>query len=142
MTTKDIIIIIIIIIIKNMQNKLHTIHFFSLSNHRLHSQSPSSDHGTHGLPEVPEFHWTHEFWQTPWPLGKRLNSQKILNSLKKRVKISWKRVPFPDQLSLTSVVWKISTGQPGLSAWLCSLSAPPHLLVSETWETEKRFLIS
>jgi len=46
------------------------------------------------------------------------------------------------KLSMISVVWNISTGQPGLAAWLCSLPAPAHLLFSQTWETEKRSLIS
>jgi len=38
------------------------------------------------------------------------------------------------------MVWNISTGQLGLSAWLCSLPAPAHLLVSQTWETEEKVL--
>jgi len=32
--------------------------------------------------------------------------------------------------SMTSVVWNISTGQVGLAAWLCSLPALVHLLIS------------
>jgi len=34
------------------------------------------------------------------------------------------------KLSTTPVVWNISTGQLGLAAWLCSLAALVHLLVS------------
>jgi len=34
------------------------------------------------------------------------------------------------KLSVTSMVWNISTGQLGLAAWLCSLPAPAHLLLS------------
>ena len=40
-------------------------------------------------------------------------------------------------LSVTSMAWNISTAQLGLTAWLCSLPAPAHLLVSWTQETEK-----
>jgi len=40
------------------------------------------------------------------------------------------------------MVWNISVGQLGLAAWLCSLPAPAHQLISQTWETEKRSLIS
>jgi len=45
-------------------------------------------------------------------------------------------------LSMPSTIWNISIGQLGLAAWLCSLPAPAHLLISQTWETEKslRFL--
>jgi len=45
-------------------------------------------------------------------------------------------------LSMTSVVWNISVSQLGRAAWLCSLPAPAHLLISWTWETGKspRFL--
>jgi len=32
--------------------------------------------------------------------------------------------------SMTSMVWNISIGQRGLAAWLCSLPAPAHLLIS------------
>jgi len=39
--------------------------------------------------------------------------------------------------SMTSMVCNISTGHLGLAAWLCSLPAPEHLLISQTWETEK-----
>ena len=34
------------------------------------------------------------------------------------------------KLSMTFMVWHISTGQLGLAAWLCSLPAPAHLLIS------------
>jgi len=46
--------------------------------------------------------------------------------------------PIPShKLSMMSMVWNISTGQLGLAAWLCSLPAPAHLLISRTWETGK-----
>jgi len=35
------------------------------------------------------------------------------------------------------MVWNVSIGQLGLAAWLCSLPAGVHLLISKTWETEK-----
>jgi len=41
------------------------------------------------------------------------------------------------KLSMVSMVWNISTGRAWLSAWLCSLPAPAHLLISQTRETEK-----
>jgi len=46
-----------------------------------------------------------------------------------------KRIPAPQpttiyKLSMTSMVWNISTGQLGLDAWLCSLPALVHLLIS------------
>jgi len=34
------------------------------------------------------------------------------------------------KLSMTSMVRNISLGQLGLAAWLCSLPAPAHLLIS------------
>jgi len=36
-----------------------------------------------------------------------------------------------------SMVWNISFGQHGLAAWLCSLPAPAHLLISWIGETGK-----
>jgi len=42
-------------------------------------------------------------------------------------------------LSMTSMLWSISTGQLGLAAWLLSLSAPARLLISWTWKTGKSF---
>jgi len=90
----------------NMQNKLHTIQVFSLPNDHLHSQSQSSDFAK-----------------------KSLNSLKSLNSQKKaHIPAPW---PTPIYtMSLMSMVWSISTGQRGLAAWLCSLPAPAHLLIS------------
>jgi len=41
--------------------------------------------------------------------------------------------PWPTPLykqSIMSMIWNISTGQPGLTLWLCSLPAPAHLLSS------------
>ena len=46
------------------------------------------------------------------------------------------------KLSTTSVMWNISIGQLGLAAWLCSLPAPAHLLVSSILENWKKSLIS
>jgi len=42
---------------------------------------------------------------------------------------------------MASMVWNISVGQLGLAAWLCSLPALVHLLIIQTWESEKRSLI-
>jgi len=48
-----------------------------------------------------------------------------------------RKIPAPEptpihQLSMMSMVWNISIGQLGLSAWLCSLPAPAHLFFSRT----------
>ena len=60
----------------------------------------------------------------------------------KRVQLTEKRVsaPWPTPIhkpSMTSMVWNISIDQLGLAAWLCSLPAPAHLLISQTQETEE-----
>ena len=60
--------------------------------------------------------------------------------LAEKFKLTEKKVPalWPNRiciLSMTSMVWNISIGQIGLGAWLCSLPAPAHLLISWTWET-------
>jgi len=39
---------------------------------------------------------------------------------------------------MTSMVWNISMSQLGLAAWQCCLPAPAHLLISLTWENEKK----
>ena len=57
------------------------------------------------------------------------------------------KIPAPQptpihKLSMMSMVWNICVGQPGLAAWLCSLPAPAHRLVSWIWETGKKSLIS
>jgi len=46
------------------------------------------------------------------------------------------------KLSLVSMVWNICVGHPGLAAWLCSLPAPAHRLISWIWETGEKSLIS
>ena len=74
-----------------------------------------------------------------------MNSQESSNSETREDSNSQKReelIPAPQpipihKLSTTSMVRDISTGQPGLPAWLCSVPAPAHLLISWTWETEK-----
>jgi len=64
---------------------------------------------------------------------------------KKRIELLEKRflppflnrpAPIPKQ-SKTSMIWNICIGQLGLAVWLCSLTAPAHLLVSRIWETGK-----
>ena len=57
------------------------------------------------------------------------------------------RVPGPRPtpvyvLSMMSMVWNIAVGQRGLATWLCSLQGPAHLLISRTWETGKKSLVS
>ena len=105
---------------KTMQNKRHTAQFLSPPNNRLRRQSPSSDCRTRRCH------------------GARRTHRKV-----KLLEKDPAPQPAPVyMLSMTSVVRSISTGQPGLAAWLCSLPAPAHLLFSQTWETEKRSLIS
>ena len=80
-------------------------------------------------------------------VGKRQNSQIKF----KLSKIDWtpgkesscSPEPTPiDKLIMASMVWNISIAQLWLAAWLRSLPAPAHLLISQTWETEKKYLIS
>jgi len=64
------------------------------------------------------------------------NSQKKTEPTEKFKFSGKKEVSCPTQPapihkpSMMSVVWNISTGQLGLAAWLCSLPAPAHLLMS------------
>ena len=55
--------------------------------------------------------------------------------MERRIPASW-QIPIHN-LSATSMVWSISTGQLALVAWLLSLPAPAPLLISWTWETGK-----
>ena len=68
--------------------------------------------------------------------GKKKESREDYNSWKKRNSPAPRPMPIY-KLSVTSMVRNISTGQLGLAAWLCSLPAPAHLLISWTWETGK-----
>jgi len=57
------------------------------------------------------------------------------SKLMEKFKLREKRVPAPQQtpirkLSMMSMVWNISVAQLVLAAWLCSLPAPAHLLIS------------
>jgi len=75
-------------------------------------------------------------------MEKRPNSQKKVQThrrdqtpIKREAKCLEKRVPasqptLSHKLSMTPMVWNISVGQLGLAAWLCSLPALVHLLVS------------
>jgi len=40
-------------------------------------------------------------------------------------------------LSMVSMIWNIPVGQLGLLAWLCSLPAPAHLLISQAQKLKK-----
>jgi len=105
----------------NMQNKLRTWNVQILQNSQ-NSQKNLCTHGKVGTPRQ----------------EKDSDSQK--SRLKKRPPAPW---PTPiHNLSMMSMVWNLSTGQLGLAAWLRSLPAPAHLLVSWTWETEKKSPIS
>jgi len=109
-----------------MQNSLYRIQFFSPPDDRLHSRYLRSNRWTCRFPGLMEIGWTHREVQT---CGKQRTHGK-----QKRVPAPW---PTPIyMLSMTSMVWNISFGQLGLDAWLCSLPALVHLLISWTWATE------
>ena len=81
--------------------------------------------------------------QNSW---KRPNSWRSSNSWKredsKPTENEREKIPAPQptpihKRSITSMVWNISIGQLGLAAWLWSLPAPAHLLLSSVWETGK-----
>ena len=69
------------------------------------------------------------------------NFQKSFNSQEKKGITEW-RIPALQlapiyTLSMTSILWNFSTGQPGLAAWLYSLPGPAHLLIAEYWKLKK-----
>jgi len=66
-------------------------------------------------------------------------TEKVSKSQKKKV-AGRRSIPIY-KLSIMAIVWNNSIGQLGLAAWLCSLPALVHLLISQTWETEKKSLI-
>jgi len=73
--------------------------------------------------------------------GKVKLTERITN-LQKRIELTENKVPALQPtpmyiLSMRSVVWNISIGQLELATWLCSLPALVHLLISQSWETEK-----
>jgi len=59
----------------------------------------------------------------------KLIEKRELNSRKKERILAPRPTPIPKP-TMVSMAWNISTGQPGLAAWLCSLPTPAHLLVS------------
>ena len=117
----------------NMQNKLHTIQF---SHHLMTDLQPVPEQRSWNA-KLTNF-W--EFRKTPpkkWtPRKVRTCGQDSIWTPRK-----WEELrascplaaPF-HKLSVTSVVWNISTGQLGPATWLCSLPAPARLLISWTWE--------
>ena len=123
-------------IIMNMQNKLYTIQFFSPPDDwfAVSPQAAITEPQTLG------------FLRILWNSQKSLNLQKSFNSWMRADSNLWKKqeeqIP-PTQptliykLSMTSMVWTISTGQLGLAVWLCSLPAPAQLVISWIWATGK-----
>ena len=120
----------------NMQKKLYTINFFSPLNNRLRSQSLSSSVRTQNL-------WISLISQILWNSQKKDCTGKVWSPRQERIWIHGKEnipAPWPTpiyKLSMMSMVGNISIGQLGLAAWLCSLPAPAHLLLSWTGETGK-----
>jgi len=110
-----------------MQNKPYTFFFFSLPKDQLCSLFPKQQSCNTELADFTNFLEL---------LKKRPNSQKKFElQAKKQMKRKkeYSCPPWPTaicKLNMTSRVCNISTGQLGLSAWLCSLPAPAHLLMS------------
>jgi len=78
--------------------------------------------------------------QNKWYTIQILTAQQLMMQPvpEQQSQISWIPAPWTTsiyKLGMMSMVWNNSTGQPGLAAWLCSLPAPAHLLISWTWET-------
>jgi len=124
----------------NMQTKLYTIQF----THR-----PMT--GSHSVPE--QWSWNLELAvfmnftklpkKTELPEKFELRDQRGFKltekrRLKKKIPAPWPTLIY--KLRMTSMVWSISMGQLGLAAWLCSLPAPAHLLISWVWETGEKVL--
>ena len=84
--------------------------------------------------ELTDFPELTKLMQRVQTLGKGMNSQKRIELTEKD------QAPKKEVASLSAnplcrlitmpMVWNISIGQPGLAAWLCSLSAPAQLLIS------------
>ena len=111
----------ILLLIMNMQSKLYTIQFLSLAGD-WYTASPRA--------AIAE-HETCAFCGTPQKKTKRMEKSELPEE-----KESMPAQPTPiHKLSTMSMVWNISTGQLGLAAWLCSLPAPVHLLISWIRET-------
>jgi len=103
---------------KSAKQTIHNTIFFSLPDDPLPSQCPSSDR---------------RMWNS-WILQILWNSQKK-SKLMEKFELPKREDPCPlanpiYKLRMTSVVWNISIGQPGLPVWLCSLPSPAHLLIS------------
>ena len=112
-TTKE-----IIIIVNNFQKNHDAIQFFSLPDDWV-AASPRA--AIAELADFPTLLKTFELMENFQLLGK------------KRFLPTW---PMPIyKLNMMSMVWNISIGQLGLAAWLCSLPALVHLLVSWRWAT-------
>jgi len=81
------------------------------------------------------------FSSTRWPIAQPIPKQWLQNPWNSwNSWISWIPAPWPTRiykLSMMSMVWNISIDYFGLAAWLCSLPALIHLLISQTWETGK-----
>jgi len=110
-----------------MQNKLYAIQFFFPPDGvKPKSQSLSSDHG---IPEIMNFEKFPKKTELP---------EKFELPNKRGFKLTetiGAEIPAPrptpiHKLSMMSMVWNISIGQLGLAAWLSSLPAPAHLLIS------------
>jgi len=116
-----------------MQNELYTIQFY----HHLMTD----------LQAVPEqWSWTPQIFANFTKFLKKAELPEEFELLDKRgfelLENEKPRAPCPRPTpirkpSMMSTVWSISTGQLGLSAWLCSLPMPAHLLTRWTWETGK-----
>jgi len=120
-----------------MENKLYIILFFSLAWRPIVQPVPKQ--------------WSQNLqnsWDS-WILQILLNSwiSQNLPNLRKNTKLMEKfelmekgSCPWPTpiyKLRMASMVWNIYNGHLGLAAWLCSLQALVHLLISQTQQTGK-----
>jgi len=120
----------------NMQNKLYTMQFFSPpeTDSQPVPEQPSQN------PELVDFANFTKFMdfiyltklteKTPKLLEKLKRSDKRGSELTKKRRLLAPQPTSIYKVSITSMVRSISINQPGLAAWLCSLPAPAHLLVS------------
>ena len=123
----------------NIQNKLYTVQF----SHNPMTDLQSVPKQQSWNPELADFvNFTGLLKKTKLPEKFKLPDKRGFEPLQKIIK---RKIPAPCptpiyKLRTTSVVWNILVGWLGLSAWLCFLPTPAHLLISWTWETGKKVL--
>ena len=113
-------------LIMHMQNKLYTIQF---SHHPITDLQSVPEKQSQN-PELEDFASFAKLPQKTTLLEKfELPDKRAFELTEMREARKVPASPWPTQ-SMTSMIWDIPLGQPGLAAWLRSLPAPAHLLVS------------